>query len=128
MRIPLIQHLASFSPIKKALFASAADRSRLHSEGEEQSGIRGKASGAVKGAEPAEIVGQIVRGEALEVNHPLLESAAEGIDVLDMPGAADTAAGRHADGVVFNAQRAGGRCQGTAAVGAKYRVRGQKRT
>jgi hypothetical protein len=44
----------------------------------------------VQGAKPAQIVVEIVGGDAVKALNPLLETAVIGIDVLDMNRAFDT--------------------------------------
>ncbi len=38
----------------------------------------------LQGSSPAEIVGQIARGDALEAHHPALQAAMVGVDILDV--------------------------------------------
>lgn len=40
---------------------------------------------------PAEIIGQMARGDTMEPTHPFLESAAVGVDVLNMVDPSDYA-------------------------------------
>ena len=59
----------------------------LERQSQQLRGSGGVARHAVEGAEPAEVVLQVVRGHAVEAAHPGLEARVVGVDVLDVPSA-----------------------------------------
>jgi hypothetical protein len=58
----------------------------------------------VQGTKPAQVVVQIVGGDAVKAIEPLFESAMIGIDVLDMDSAVDAQACAEVDGIMRNAR------------------------
>ena len=82
---------------------------------------------SVHAAEPAQVVVQVVGGEAVKAMEPLFEAAVIGIDVLDVDGTLDMDACADVDGVVGNAGVLRKIAVGPIAVAHQQRIRGQDR-
>lgn len=91
------------------------------------SGFRAVAMFAVEGAKPAQVVGQVAGCYAAKLVDPTFEAAMIRIDVLHVPSAVNSNAGRQVDGMMLDTQlsRCAGQC--VAAVGAKHHILRQER-
>lgn len=87
------------------------------------SGFQAVTRSAVMGTEPSQVVGQVTGGYATEFGDPRLEARMVGVDVLNMPRAVDTNAGRKVDRAMLHAQSAGRTSKCWTAIAAKYPVR-----
>ena len=82
---------------------------------------------SVHAAEPAQVVVQVVGGNAVKAMEPLLEAAVIGIDVLDVNGALDMHACAGIDSVVGNSGVLRKVAVGRIAVAHQQRILGQDR-